>query len=455
MTDINPLGKRAVVVGGSLAGLLSIRALTDHYDDIVLFERDELGEASGPRMSAPQSFHLHVLLKGGENAMERLAPGFREAIEQSGSETLNPGREFRSISDLGEAKRFDSPMRVHGQSRWLLEACLRDRVYALTDNLTVRTGATVRGLLHDAERNRVTGVRFEEGDGSGELTADLVVDASGRGEGGVRWLSALGLEVPEIDTVKVDFAYASTFVRLAEDTDRDWKGLLEGNLPRVGARGAVLMPIEGGLHVCSAGGRAGDYPPEDSEGFLEFIRSLPSPLMADELERAEFVRPIARMIYPANRLRHYESCKGLPAAFLPVGDAFCSFNPTYGQGMSCAAFQAEALAETLAGRKPGEDISDLGRAYLHRAVAAVEFPWRQANFHDFLYPTTEGDRTMISEEETSYRLKLQMAATRDPVLRDLSAAVQHFLEPYERLFEDDVRARVEAALAEPESPAES
>ena len=44
-------------------------------------------------------------------------------------------------------------------------------------------------------------------------------------------------------------------------------------------------------------------------------------------------------------------------------------------------------------------------------------------------------------------LRLQMAATRDPVLRDLSSTVQHFLEPYERLFEDDVRARVEAALA--------
>jgi 2-polyprenyl-6-methoxyphenol hydroxylase-like FAD-dependent oxidoreductase len=427
--------------------MLSARALTDHYDEVVVLERDRLDAASGPRMSAPQSFHLHVLLKGGENAMERLAPGFRAAIEQSGSETLNPGREFVSASDLGVAPRYDSPMRVHGQSRWLLEECLRRQVIASTGNLTLRGGVTVRGLLHDADANRVTGVRLEENGATSELTADLVIDASGRGEGAVRWLAALGIAPPEIDEVKVDFAYASTFVRLAEDPARDWKGLVVGNLPRVGARGAVLMPIEGGLHVCSAGGRAGDYPPDDKAAFIDFIRSLPHPAMAEALERAEFVRPISRMIYPANRLRHYERCAGLPEAFLPVGDAFCSFNPTYGQGMSCAAFQAEALAETLAGRAADDTLRTLGQRYLDRASAAVQFPWRQANFHDFLYPTTEGDRSMIPPDETAYRLQLQMATTRDPVLRDLSTAVQHFLEPYERLFDEDVRERVRAALA--------
>jgi 2-polyprenyl-6-methoxyphenol hydroxylase-like FAD-dependent oxidoreductase len=447
VNDSSNLGRRAVIIGGSLAGLLSARAVADHYEEVVVLERDKLSDTPGPRMSTPQSFHLHVLLKGGENAMDRLAPGFRDAIETSGAETLNPGREFASASDLGEAKRFDSPMRLHGQSRWLVEDCLRRRVVALTDNLTMREGVTVRGLRHDPETNRITAVHMESDDGLEELAADLVVDASGRGEGGVRWLTALGLEVPEIDTVKVDFAYASTFVRLADDPERDWKGLLVGNLPREGARGAVLMPIEGGLHVCSAGGRAGDYPPDDEPGFIEFIRSLPDPRMAEELERAEFVRPISRMIYPANRLRHYETCASLPAAFLPVGDAFCSFNPTYGQGMSCAALQAEALADTLSGRAPEEDITSLGPRYLERAVQAVEFPWRNANFHDFLYPTTEGDRSMVPQEESGYRIQLQAAAARDPVLRDLSAAVQHLLEPYERLFEPDVRARVEAAMS--------
>jgi len=302
-------------------------------------------------------------------------------------------------------------------------------------------------LLHDAASNQITGVRFDADGETSELTASLVVDASGRGEGAVRWLNALGIKPPEIETVKVDFAYASTFVRLADDPEREWKGLVVGNLPREGARGAVLMPIEGGLHVCSAGGRAGDYPPDDRDGFIEFLRALPTPTIAEEIERAEFVRPISRMIYPANRLRHYERSANLPQAFLPVGDAFCSFNPTYGQGMSCAAFLAEALAETLSAREADEGVAELGPRYLNKASDAVQFPWRQANFHDFLYPSTEGDRSIIPQEETQYRLQLQMATTRDPVLRDLAAAVQHFLEPSQRLFDDDTRARVAAALA--------
>jgi 2-polyprenyl-6-methoxyphenol hydroxylase-like FAD-dependent oxidoreductase len=440
------LGQRAIVIGGSLAGLLAARAVATHVAEVVILERDELTDLPGPRKRTPQSFHLHVLLKGGENAMERLAPGFRGAIEQSGSEMLNPGLEFLSVSDLGIADRHESRLRLHGQSRWLLEDCLRRRVYALTRNLTVRDGVTVRGLVYDAAANRITGVRIETHGTHSELAADLVVDASGRGEGAIRWLGALGLPIPELEEVTVDFAYASTFVRLAEDSTRDWKGLVVGNLPRVGARGAVLMPIEGGLHVCSVGGRAGDYPPDDRDGFIEFVRALPHPAMATTLEQAEFVRPIARLIYPTNRLRHYERCEGLPAAFLPVGDALCSFNPTYGQGMSSAALQASALADTLAERRADDGIAALGARYLARASAIVQFPWRQANFNDFLYPSTVGDRSMFTAEETTYRLQLQMASAKDPFIRDLLAAVQHFLEPFDRLLQDDVRQRVQAAL---------
>ncbi len=87
-----------------------------------------------------------------------------------------------------------------------------------------------------------------------------------------------------------------------------------GNLPRVGARGAVLLPIEGGLYICSLGGRAGDYPPDNVADFLEFAKSLPQPTMYETLRDARFVSGVARMIYPANRLRHYERSATLPRA---------------------------------------------------------------------------------------------------------------------------------------------
>ena len=337
MTDLAPLGGRAVVVGGSLAGMLAARAVAPHFDEVLVLERAALGATAEPRMSAPQTFHLHVLLKGGENAMEELVPGFRDAIEASGSVKIHPGRDFHSASELGVARKFETEMRVHGQSRWLLEHCLRERALALTSNLTLRTGVTVRGLEYDAEGHELRGLVIEVDGERSALGCDLVVDASGRGEGAVRWFGALGLEVPEIEEVKVDFGYASTVLRLAEDAARSWQGIVVGNLPRVGARGGVIMPIEpdeqGPRHICSLGGRAGDYPPDDPEGFVAFTEALPDPAFHAALASAEFLAPISRLIYPANRLRHYARMgDALPGGFVPVGDALCSFNPTYGQG---------------------------------------------------------------------------------------------------------------------------
>jgi flavin-dependent dehydrogenase len=274
------------------------------------------------------------------------------------------------------------------------------------------------------------------------------VDASGRGEGAVRWFGALGIDVPEIEEVKVDFGYASTVLALADDPDRAWKGIVVGNLPREGARGGVIMPIEGGRHICSLGGRAGDYPPDDVEGFIEFTASLPDPTFHRTLQQAEFLAPVSRLIYPANRLRHYERMgEALPAGFVPVGDALCSFNPTYGQGMSSSALQARTLAETLAARRPGDDLRTLVQRHLDQAAQVVRLPWRQANYNDFLYPTTVGDRSMFSDEEMAYRTQVAIAALKDDFVRDMSASVQHLLVPFERLLEDDVRERVAAAVA--------
>ena len=343
------------------------------------------------------------------------------------------------------AKPFETPMRVHGQSRWLLEHCLRQQVCESTAKLTMRSGVTVRGLVTDAAGTVVEGVRLETAAGTEEtLSGDLVVDASGRGEGAIRWLKALGLPEPPVETVKVSFGYASTVVRLGDDPSRSWKAVVVGNLPRDGARGGVLMPIEGGRHICSLGGRAGDYPPDDEAGFLEFAKALPNPALYEALAGATFEAPISKLIYPANRLRNYAAMAQRPRGFVPVGDALCSFNPTYGQGMSSAALQAKALSEALAG---AGDLQARLEAYLTQAAEVVRLPWRQANYNDFLYPTTEGDRGMFTQEEMIYRTQVQMAALRDDQVREWSAAVQHLLMPFERLLEPDVRARVAEALA--------
>jgi len=444
----NALGQRAVIAGGSLGGMLAARAVASHFDTVTVLERDVFGASPAPRRTTPQSHHVHVLLKGGENAIDRILPGFREAIERSGSVKIRAGLDFKAGSELGFAPRWDAGMELHGQSRWMLEHCLRQRVLETTPNVELRTGCTVRGLEHDATANRITGVKVEAGETTSTVAADLVVDATGRGEGGLRWLSALGVALPEVEEVAVDFGYSSVVVELADDPARDWKALVMGNLPRVGARGAVLLPIEGGRFICSLGGRAGDYPPDNEAEVLEFAKGLPHPQMYDALRTAKFVSPVARMIYPANRFRHYERSATLPRGLIPVGDALCSFNPTYGQGMTSAAFQAEALFDTLAQRGPSDALDTLTKAYLVRAADAARMPWRQANYNDFLYPTTQGNREMFTPDELQYRMQIQIAAGRDEVLRKLLNEAGHLLVPFERLMEPDVRERVSAAMTQ-------
>jgi 2-polyprenyl-6-methoxyphenol hydroxylase-like FAD-dependent oxidoreductase len=445
---LNPLGQRVVIAGGSLAGMLAARAAAAHFIEVAVLERDVFGATPAPRRTTPQSHHVHMLLKGGENAIDRMLPGFRQAIEQNGSVKMRAGLDFLAGSELGFAPRWDAGLELHGQSRWMLEHCLRQRVLESTPNIELRTGTTVRGLQLSEDAKRIDGVKLEADGHAANLKADLVIDATGRGEGGLRWLSALGVPLPEVEEVLVDFGYSSAIVELQPDPARAWKALAMGNLPRVGARGAVLLPIEGGRFICSMGGRAGDYPPDNEADFLEFAKSLPQPAMYEVLVGARFVSPVARMIYPANRFRHYERSESLPHAFIPLGDALCSFNPTYGQGMTSAALQAEALFDTFAGRAPHDSLDVLTHAYLQRAALAVRMPWRQANYADFLYPTTQGNRDMFTAEEMRYRMEIQIAAARDAEVRRLSNEVQHLLVPFERLMEDDVRSRVASVLAQ-------
>jgi flavin-dependent dehydrogenase len=65
MTMQDVRGDRAVVLGGSVAGLLAARVLADAYAEVIVVERDQLPSAAAHRRGAPQSRHIHGLLARG------------------------------------------------------------------------------------------------------------------------------------------------------------------------------------------------------------------------------------------------------------------------------------------------------------------------------------------------------------------------------------------------------
>jgi flavin-dependent dehydrogenase len=180
-----------------------------------------------------------------------------------------------------------------------------------------------------------------------KIPADLIVDASGRNSNTWRWLEDLGYEPPEETVVDAHLGYASRIYERSEDSARDWEALLVQATPPEVTRGGVLYPIEGERWIAGLTGVGEDYPPTGEEGFMEFARSLRTPMLYEVKKDAKPLSPIYSYRATRNRKRHYEKLSSQPHNLLVTGDAACAFNPIYGQGMTTAAIGDETLEEAL------------------------------------------------------------------------------------------------------------
>jgi 2-polyprenyl-6-methoxyphenol hydroxylase-like FAD-dependent oxidoreductase len=418
--------KRAVVIGAGIAGLSAARVLADRFDQVTVVDRDLLPDTAVPRRGASQSAHAHVLLVAGERALEELFPGLRDELVRAGATQFDPGLDLRMYR---YGRRWDtrpSELRLLSQTRPLLELTVRRRVAALP-NVTVRGETAVSGL--EGADGRVTGVRLDDGT---VLPADLTVDCSGRGSRSDRWLSALGMPAPESVEVRVGVGYATRLLRRTPGDLTGAQALFVLPAPPEEKRLGVALPVEGDRWVVGLGGWHGEHPSTDEAGFMEHARSLPDPMIADLLEKAEPVSDIVTFRYPANRRRRFERLRLLPAGYVASGDAICSFNPIYGQGMTCAAMEALALGQVL-GRHP--DTSAAMTRDFYRATARVlATPWQFATGGDFAYPETVGRRSHGTDLMNRYARQIQLASQVSPEVGETFLSVQHLVTPPRALF---------------------
>ena len=432
--------KHAIVIGASMAGLLAARVLSDHFEQVTIIERDRLPQGAASRKGVPQGQHVHALLAKGEAVLTELFPGLFEALIQDGAIQLSQ-QELRWYH-FGEWKeQFPSSLKLYSGTRPFLEQYVR-YFLATRSNVRFLDDCDVVKLSSNEAHNRITGVfvrnRSEDGEQRvQELTANLVVDASGRGSRAPQWLAHLGYGQVEETRVKVDIGYATRTYCRPSHLSIDWKTLIVYPLPPQELRGGLISIIEGDRLIVTLTGRLRDYPPADEEGFLDFARSLPQPDVYNIIKDAEPLTPIATYKYSANRWRHYERMSRLPAGFVILGDAVCSFNPIYGQGMTVAAMEAKVLDDCLRQQERSGNKERTGFAQrFQKAIAkTVEVPWQMTTGEDFRYPETEGVRPRGIRLLNRYTFRVSELAATNPVIADRFYRVLHLLNPPTTLFD--------------------
>lgn len=312
----------------------------------------------------------------------------------------------------GYRRQFSSGLIGALMSRPFLERQIRRQVLALP-NVQVIDECAVEGLALSANRSQVTGVMMQRRNGDCEamtLPADLVVDTSGRGSVSPHWLAQAGYAKPAESFVKANLAYATRTYRRRPGDLSGAELLMIAAKPPQGKRLGLLFPIEGDRWICTLSGWAGDHPPTDEDGFMAFAQSLPVPDLYNMLQRLEPLSEIIPHKFPGSLRRHYEGLKRFPEGYLVLGDAFCSFNPVYGQGMTSAAMQIAALDRLLADRIT---LTGLWRDFFKAAAQVVAMPWQLAVGEDFRYPETEGKKPTGVDLLNAYVTKVHQATHYD------------------------------------------
>ncbi|MFI2213130.1 FAD-dependent oxidoreductase [Streptomyces sp. NPDC020141] len=384
---------RAVVIGGSVAGMLAAAAVKDHVGSVEIVEAH--GPASGPgaRAGVPQAAHIHLLHQGGAEAIDSLLPGAVDALLAAGANRIPMTTNMVIYSPEGWYRRWRrSTHFLISASRDLIDFVVREQV--LKDpRVRLRTNTRAIGFLGD--RRTVTGVRVHAaGSAETELRADLVIDASGRATRTPRWLAQLG--VSGLPTAHVDsgFVYASRFYRAPVPT-RDWPMVgvqADSRLPRPGNSGGIL-PVEGERWHVSLMGAPGGQPTRDPDAFEPFARTLRHPVLADLIALAEPLTDVSVSHSTANRRHYYERLARWPEGLVALGDSVAAFNPVYAQGMSVAAQGAVALRALI----PAGPTPDLARRAQRAIARPVDTAWTLAVGQDIHFSTTTGEDPNLAE----------------------------------------------------------
>jgi 2-polyprenyl-6-methoxyphenol hydroxylase-like FAD-dependent oxidoreductase len=457
-----PCAGHAVVLGGSIAGLLAARVAADFFEQVTIVERDGIGEGGGeygsdhdgaPLVSAhrrgvPHGRHLHALMDHGRQIMDGLFPSLTAELSDRGAPTADPLVGGRLYFNGRRVRPTPTGLTSLLASRPLLENAVRARTLALP-NIQLRSHLRAVGFVaassSPASRGapgRVIGVRVvgrghrAEPENAEIINADLAIDATGRGSRAPEWLAALGLPRPREERIDLDLGYASrTYRRTPGDLAGDHTVIVT-SLPKLRSGGAIAQ--EADRWIVTLAGLLGDHPPTDPTGFAEFAACLPAPDIHRLITDAEPLDDAVPYHFRGSLRRRYDRLNPPCDGFISIGDAACSLNPIYAQGMTVAAQQALVLAGCL--RSGGTEA--LPKRYFAAAATPVGHAWTIAADSDLRCPGVSAPRPLRTRVANAYLPRLQAATHRDPTVARLFVRVANLIDPPSALMKPGIVLRV-------------
>ena len=425
---MSKLGEQAVVCGAGMGGLLAARVLSEFYGTVTVVERDKLPEAADQRRGVPQGRHFHVLWSRGAEELARLFPGIHDDLIAAGAEVCDDGDLSRvSIRlaghELSREGKFSDPsaVKLHLLSRPLLESHVRQRVSAI-DNVEILDGHDFVDPIAP-NSHRVTGANIVDRDSGAKraLNADLLVDAMGRSARTPAFLDGLGYGRPVAERSMTNANYTSLLMRIPEGIVKERMTFVVPEPKR--PTGGAFSVYEHDTWIFTLTRLADNEPPNDLTGMIRMATQFAPPALLRALKRGEPIGEISVFRYPGAIWRRYDQMDRFPAGFLVFGDAICSTNPIYGQGMTVAALEATALRDCLA-----DGNGDLSRRFFAAAADHIGPMWASNQFNDLYMDSGEPDHA-ASNELLDFREAVLSAAESSPALTEKLYRSMNLVDP--------------------------
>ncbi len=382
----------ALIIGASIAGLFAGRILADYFDEVVLIDKEHLDQGPVPRKAVPQGNHLHAILTPTFHMLKRFMPDLIDDLVAGGAHVFDCGKGWKFHIHGNFLACGETGQTLIGSSRPFFEDHLRRRV-ARISNVEIRCGYVFSSWVTNNHDGCVEGIVAKSGTQEVELRADLVVDARGRASNLPKELQELGYEMPKEELIGVDLGYTSRLYR-ADDFSPDWNFLVVNPAAPNSWTGAVVEKIENEMWIVTQFGYFGDHVPADEKEFMACAQSLDVSDVADFLAIAKPVSDFRKFGTRQCSMRRFERMNAFPDRLLVIGDAVCSLNPIYGQGMTKAAREATHLWDSLADHFKQTDSLDGFADEFRKSLpaAGAEWAWQLTAGADLAYPQTTGER---------------------------------------------------------------